>query len=202
MKLNRKNEIIKCATDLFQVKGYHQTSIEDICNAVGITKGTLYYYINSKEDLLYEIHERYISAAIDDAKKEISSGKHVTAQEKLVAVLMLYVKLMKDYQPEITVFFKEMDCLSKERFEDIARKRRVFRNLLFSIIEEGIKKEEFVNTSPSIVTLSILGMVNWMYQWYKSNGRFSIEDITEVMTNLILNGLIPRATTEPSIKNS
>lgn len=192
MKLNRKSDIIKCATNLFQTKGYHQTSIEDICNAVGITKGTLYYYIESKEDLLYEIHEHYINAAIEDTKNEIISSKYETAEEKLKAVLKVYIKLMRDYQPEITVFFKEMDCLSKEKFQAMARKRRVFRDLVFHIIEEGVNTGEFTNINPSIVTFSILGAVNWMYQWYKPHGNLSIEDITVIITNLLLNGLRPR----------
>lgn len=181
--------MLKCATNLFGEKGYHQTSIEDICKAVGIKKATFYHYANCKEDLLYEIHDKHITALIISTHEAISAKVGCSAQEKLKAVINVYVKAINEYLPEISTFVKEMNYLSKDKFNEISRKRKIMYNLLNNVIAEGIQNEEFTNISPDIVTLFISGMANWMHMWYLPSGRMSIDQIANLATDLIVNGL-------------
>jgi len=188
---DRKEMIIRAATELFDSKGYHATSIEDICNEVGITRGTLYYYITGKEDLLHEIHDRYITAILAKAQEAISALDTQGAKEKLVALIRVHACIMRDYRKEITVFFREMDALGPENFRSIAEKRRIYRDLLTSVIREGIESGEFAPVDPRIASLALLGMLNWMYQWYRPDGRLSVDQIAEELISLVLHGLTP-----------
>lgn len=196
MKLNRKNDLLKCATDLFGEKGYHQTSIRDICNAVGIKKATFYHYVNSKEELLYEINDNYITAAITSTQEAIASRQGYSAQEKLITLIDIYVKALRDNLPQITTFLKEMNCLGNERFEDISRKRKIIFDQFNCVITEGIENGEFANMSSEIVALFISGMINWMHIWYQPDGRLLIDQIANLATNLVLNGLLIRTQTK------
>lgn len=187
---NKKEEIMRCAIKLFFAKGFYETSMEDICNCAGITKGTLYYYINSKDELLFEIHDRYITAVIKRAEGVLKKLKNMSSKEKIKGIIEVHARVMHDFKDEITVFFKEMDALSPERFKLIADKREEYFNLVYRVIEDGISKGEFKNINPKIVCLSLLGMLNWMYQWYNPKGKLNVEEIAEIMKEVILNGIL------------
>lgn len=189
---NKKDEIIKCAAHLFDTNGYHNTSMEDICNCAGITKGTLYYYIKSKDELLYDIHDRFITATIERAKNAIGDPKIKTVTEKLVSAIRAHVTIMHDFQKEITVFFREMDSLSPEKFKIINEKRTLYRNMILKIIEEGVQNGEFREVIPIVVCFSILGTINWMYQWYDPDKELGPNEIAQEMVNFVLTGLLSK----------
>lgn len=186
---NKREEIINCAAHLFDTKGYHSTSVEDICNCVGITKGTIYYYIKSKEELLYDIHDRFITAAIERAKNVTENTEIKNAKDKLVAVIKAHVSIMYDFQKEIRVFFREMDSLGPENFKIIDKKRDVFRNEILNIIEEGVRNGEFRSVIPIVACFTVIGAVNWMYQWYHPDSKLSSDEIAQEIVGIVLNGL-------------
>lgn len=185
-----KREILYEAAKLFDSKGYHKTSVADISAAVGLKKGSLYYYIQSKEQLLYEIHEQFIDALQNRINNHLSVPQaNSSATAKLSVVIREHAQVMDEFRPQIRVFFREMDALSPENLQVIAAKRKNYKNMLVGLIEEGIENKEFVPLDPNIVALAILGIINWMYQWHRPDGYLSTGEIAELFEQMILQGL-------------
>ena len=177
-KQERKQEVLNVAAQVFHEKGYNSSSIQDIADGVGILKGSLYYWINSKEDLLYEIlhgvHEEAL-AAVEEA---------VAAETETLAKLRAFIVALFSFHAKnlvrIGVFFSDFRSLSPERQEAIISERDRYDRLLRSLIEDG-KAEGVVcpDLDPKVTALAILGMVNWIYQWYHPGGGRSGRAIAE-----------------------
>ena len=165
MKDNEKmEEILNAALSLFSSRGYMKTSSMDIAKAVGLTKGGLYHYISSKEDLLVMIHNHMAEAFISAFKKVAESSDN--PQKKLESCLSAHAHLVNDYKPHIKVFFTELDQLEKSKhYLKIVAMRDEITDILYGIIEEGRKQKCFRNDiHPKILTFLIIGMMNWLYR--------------------------------------
>lgn len=119
----------------------------------------------------------------------ISSSTYPT--EKMQKMITSFVKVFDLYKPHISVFYQESGYLKPLYASAIKEKREKYKKLLFTLIEEGIAAGEFrPELERSITGMSILGMVNWSYKWYKRDGEKTIEEIAEIYVDLILHGLL------------
>lgn len=187
MSANKEQEILEYAIKLFRDKGYHATSMQDLADAVGLQKGSLYHYISSKEDLLMKIIDRAMralmvkAAAIDREKLEPTEKLHRAIQEQIEAVASNLGSL--------TVFIRETHALTPEQKDVIWTARRRYRELYGSIINEGISSGIFREVDPHLVSLALFGMGNSIYQWYKEDGRLSASEIGRAFADLLVNGI-------------
>lgn len=183
-----KNKIIKQSILLFEKKGFSQTSIQDITNSLDVTKGTFYYYFSSKEQLLMKIHLAYIEGLLEKQSEIINST--LTQSEKLDHMIYLLISDIRTNGSSGRVFLRELPHLSKGNAIKIKKKRAKFRLNIEQVVKGGITSGEFKsNLKTNIVTLGILGIINWSYQWYNPKGEISEEELTDIFSNLILNGI-------------
>ena len=192
MTVVHKEDIIERALDLFSSKGYLKTSMSEIAEAVGLTKGGLYHHVDKKEDILVLIHNQMADDFNASLKKSIETkGDFKT---KLKAWINVHVRLICDYQPHMKIFFTELDNITDiSTFENVIKKRDVGFNLLYGLIKEGVEKDEFRNdVHPGLVTMLIFGMLNWFYQWYRQNGESSIEEIAEEVEKMVFEGILKK----------
>ena len=191
MKENEKmEEILNAALSLFSSKGYTRTSMMDIANAVGLTKGGIYHYISKKEDTLIMIHNRMSNAFVTEFRKAAQSSDD--PQHKLESWLSVHAHLVKDYKPHIKIFFTGLDHLkSSPHYARIVSMRDEIFDMLFGIIEDGRKQKIFRDDiHPRILTFLIMGMMNWFYQWYQPGGPRTIEKIIEDAQKLVIGGVV------------
>ena len=151
--------------------------------------------------MLYVIHDYFISYVLSKALEAISTSTHPT--EKMQKMITSFVKVFDLYKPHISVFYQESGYLKPLYASAIKEKREKYKMLLFNLIEEGVAAGEFrPELDRSITGMSILGMVNWSYKWYKQEGDKSIEEIAEIYVDFILNGLLtPEAKQNPRYAN-
>jgi len=187
-KQERKQEVIDVAARVFNEKGYGSSSIQDIADGVGILKGSLYYYIDSKEDLLYEIlrgvHEEAL-ARIEEA---------VGAESATLANIRAFVVALFTFHAEnlvrIGVFFSDFRSLNPKRQEAIIRERDRYDRLLRTLIKQGQAEEVICpELDPKVTDLAILGMVNWIHQWYRPGGGRSARAIAEDYADFAVAGI-------------
>ncbi|WP_078408945.1 TetR/AcrR family transcriptional regulator [Priestia abyssalis] len=184
-----RDRIIETALHLFEKYGYHGVAVNKIIEESGTSKGGFYHNFKSKDELLFIIHDTFITHALDKAKE--ACGKWVTPTERLYHIIKSYAKIFHLYKPHQTVFYQDSSYLSKEYFETISRKRDQYRNMIFEIIQDGIQAGEFRPNLPvPIIGMSIFGMVNWTYKWYKPNGQYSSEEIASVYADFTLNSIM------------
>lgn len=184
-----KQDIKEKSILLFEKKGFSETSIQDIVEALGVTKGTFYYYFTSKEQLLMDIHIGYIEELLERQKKiQQSSWSNREKLEQLLAVLITDIV---NHGPSGKVFFREMRHLSEENTREVKMKRELFRKNVEAIISKGIEQKEFrKGLEPEIIAFAILGVTNWSYQWFNPTGEISANRLACIYSDLIFNGLV------------
>lgn len=183
-----KEGILSAAIRLFTRQGYNNTSMDEIAEAVGLTKGGLYHHVEKKEDLLTNIHDEFfdaffarVSAAVEGAADPLG---------KLESWIHAHATIMRDYQRHIKVFFTEVDHLSTETFSVMLKKRDRAQAMLREIVAAGITNGEIrQDLNPQIVSFLVLGMINWLYIWYRPKGELAMEEIIENMVRVVAGGI-------------
>lgn len=184
-----KEKITEQSVFLFEKKGFTETSIQDIVDAIGVTKGTFYYYFSSKEELLMDIHLRYIDEMLSNQNKIVDNDA-LSSKEKLLAIVQMLIGNIKTQGASAKIFFREMSNLNEERLAEIIPKRDQFRLTIEKVIKDGIDNGEFRKSlNVPIVTFGILGIANWSYQWFNPEGSMSDHEVAEVFTEMILTGI-------------
>ncbi|MCA0969013.1 TetR/AcrR family transcriptional regulator [Halobacillus litoralis] len=185
-----REEIIATSLDLFDRYGFHGVSVNQIVEASETSKGGFYHHFQSKDELLFVIHDTFITYVLKEA--QAANVVHSSPVEKIQAVIRAFVHVFDLYKPHISVFYQESTYLKPPYDQQIKKKRDQFKDLVFSVIEEGQKSGHFRKELPLEITgMAILGMVNWLYKWYKRGGRYSIDQIADVFTDLVLHALLP-----------
>lgn len=185
------DRILTEAARLFCEKGYHATSMEDLAAAVGIKKGSLYYYIESKEQLLFEIAELIppklianVSALLEDTQ--------LTAEQKLRTAIRRHLELLETETGLAwsRIFLLEYRALPEEHRTKLLEQRWQYENVFRGLIADGVERGEFAQIDVAMVTRAILGMCNWAIEWYSTTGKLSGEEIASIFSDLILKGLL------------
>ncbi|WP_066174767.1 TetR/AcrR family transcriptional regulator [Bacillus marinisedimentorum] len=184
-----KQKIVQASIKLFEKQGFTETSIQDIVDSLNVTKGTFYYYFNSKEELLRDIHLDYISYVLEEQEK-IIGDESKTARGKLRTIVTMLITSIESQGFMARIFFREIRNLSREHIEEITLRREKFLANLQQLIKTGIEKGEFKEgLNPDIVALGVLGMTNWSYQWFKPEGELSDTEVAGIFVEMILNGI-------------
>lgn len=188
--LEMKEQITNQSIVLFEEKGFSETSIQDIVSALGVTKGTFYYYFSSKEQLLMDIHHAYITNLLERQNRIINSAS-VTQKEKLTKIICLLITDIADKGPSAHVYFREMRHLANENIAAIKQKREQFRLNIENVVQVGIDESEFhAGLQADMIAFGVLGVTNWSYNWFNPDGRVSPEELTKIYADMILTGIM------------
>tara|TARA_B100001146_G_scaffold222421_1_gene234785 strand:+ start:3684 stop:4292 length:609 start_codon:yes stop_codon:yes gene_type:complete len=174
---------------MFDEKGYNATSTQDIAAEVGLLKGSIYYYINSKEDLLFRI----IEESHEGALRAISTVSHleVGPLAKAYALVKTHVKVFHDDRVKHSVFFKEFRSLSDDRKEIIRGTGHAYSLFLRSILEEGqVVGQVDKSLDARLATAGIIGMLNAMSFWYHDGGSWGPERIGNQFAQQVVLGVV------------
>ncbi len=182
-KRNREAEVIDAAVEVFFDKGYSAASIQDVADRVGVLKGSLYYYINSKEDLLWRI--------VDDVHRE-STEILDTVRELDVApieAVRIYIEKHVEWYlsnvKEVSVFFREWRHLGGERLRAAKERRRgyegVFREMVAAAQEAG---DIDASVDAKYASLYVLAAVNAVPDWYRPRGADSAQRISQAYADM------------------
>ena len=186
----RKKVILDCAAALFDERGYSGTTTQDIADAAHITKRTLYRYMPSKEDILFEIHSRFI----DD---RVVTDSEVTGDEveRVVALLRGHIRVAIEHREEIRVFFDEMKHLSGAKRREISAKRDAYEQRFVRALREGAASGRLEVPDPPLTARLILGGLTEVYRWYRPGGDLSEDEVIDALSHFALRGIAPHGYT-------
>jgi AcrR family transcriptional regulator len=184
----REREIIDAAAEIFHRKGYSETSVQDVADAVGILKGSLYYYIDSKEDLLFrmllEVHE--------DASVIVAETAALDAPplDRLRAYVERHVEFNTRNLAKIAVYYHDFGLLSPKRKKAILAQRAFYEDFVIGLIKEAQERGEVDPTvDPVLVSNGIFGLVNWIYTWYRPGGPAPTDYLGKLYAEMVVNGI-------------
>jgi AcrR family transcriptional regulator len=189
-RAERKDQLLEEATRLFKEKGFHNTSMQDLADALEMQKGSLYYYIDSKEELLRRLLERatsFLAFQIDEIY-----AADLPPPEKLRWALENHGETMMEHLDLVAVYLQEYRNLPPERLEEALAVRKHYERVLMQIVKDGIASGDFRAVNVKMAVFGLLGMLNWTHQWFSPEGEFSAQEIADVLADLALNGLVKR----------
>ena len=187
----RQAQILETAARLICEKGFDKASMGDIADAIGLTKAGLYHHIGSKEELLFEI----MSYGMDLFEQKVLSRVMTIADplERLRATLRGHVLLViRDRPKEVTVILHESNAL-KGRYRDrINIRKKRYIHFLEKTFRELVKSGVARRVDPSVAAFAMLGMINWIYQWYLPGGRLNEDALADALSDVFLGGILAR----------
>lgn len=187
--ITKKAEILDAAVRLFVERGYAHTSVMDIAQAVGLTKGGIYHYIDKKEDLLVEIYNLVVDNFTNKIMKAVTGEKDSIKRIKIV--IDEHALSMNEYGDHLKIFFSELSEIDENTLSAMKQKGDDIRKVMRNIFESGIRKRVFrKDLNPDLAVLFILGILNWFYQWYKPRHQGAIEEIAKEVENFVLFGIV------------
>ncbi|MFC4023037.1 TetR/AcrR family transcriptional regulator [Oceanobacillus longus] len=184
-----RQKIIQSSLLLFEKHGFHGVSVNQIIKDVGTSKGGFYHHFTSKNELLFVIHDTFITYVLDKATD--ANKMYDSPIKRLQAIVKDFVNVFDRYKPHLSVFYQESIYL-KPQYENLVKeKRHQFKQIIKQAINDGKKCGEFrEDLQVEITTMAILGMVNWMYKWYQTSGTNTIEEVGDVFIDLIMHAVL------------
>jgi AcrR family transcriptional regulator len=184
--------ILDATADIFAERGYEGTGVREIAEGAQLLSGSLYYYIDTKEDLLFAIISDFHRVGLE-AINEVLESTGPDAITKLRAVIARAGELNAQNISKSAVFFNEFRHLSAEKKQDIVRDRRLHESRVVDLIREA-QKDGAVDPAldPRLTAVSILSFLNATYTWYRPTSPLTPQELGEFQASLLLNGILNR----------
>ncbi|MEX1195459.1 MAG: TetR/AcrR family transcriptional regulator [Dehalococcoidia bacterium] len=181
--------MLKAAARFFRAYGYHGTSMNELADAVGLKKASLYHHVTSKEQLIYEILMTGMHSIISQLR-EILDDPSLSPTDKLrCAIRAQIVAVTGDEAYVQTTVMTDGRVLSPELQTEYIAARDTFEGQVKSIIRAGIETGEFKDCDVSLMAKAVLGICGWMVIWYHADGPKSPIEIADRFTEFLLSGL-------------
>jgi TetR/AcrR family transcriptional regulator, cholesterol catabolism regulator len=182
-KRNREADVMDAAIEVFAQKGYPAASIQDVADRVGVLKGSLYYYIESKEDLLFrivdDVHEQ--STEILRSVQELDVPTIEVLRTYIERHVEWYLKNVK----EVTVFFREWRHLTGDRLRIAKERRRGYEQIFRELIEAAQRDGDIgAGIDPKYASFYVLAAVNAVPDWYRPRGSDSPRAVAETYADM------------------
>jgi AcrR family transcriptional regulator len=184
----REDQVRAAALRLFKEKGYHATSMRDIAEAVGINKGSLYSYIRSKEDLLIPVFEQAQGVLLREIE-EITADTEATPTVRLKRAIHAHVTAVAENLDVLTVYLSEWRQLATESLATNRRQREHYAAMFHQILRDGIDAGEFRPMDTRIVMLGMIGMCNYLFRWYRPDGRLTPDQVADELIEMVMRGV-------------
>ncbi len=191
-----RDHILEAAATIFSQKGFHAASMQDIAEAVCLQKASLYHHVSSKQEILFDLLERALDLLIE--QQEAILALPLQPEEKLRRAVTAYIKTLTDHQALSSVLLLEHRSLEPDlRLRHIPKRDR-YEGLWRTLIQEGKDAGVFNPADPVFAARALLGVMNWTITWYKPGGHLTAEQIAGEYADLLLQGLLQRADSQPA----
>ncbi len=185
-EIDKMEKISKAAARLFNEKGYLETSMDDISMAAHLSKGGIYHYFSSKNEILFFISSNFMDLLLKGLEEELNECQDCFS--KLKYFISRHIKFYTHYLSEAKTVIHEAHLLPPEYFKVIAEKERryhqIVSDILFDFFEGKIEKDRL-----KAVAFILFGTCNGIYYWYHPRGSITPEDLSEIISSILCVGL-------------
>ena|SRR5580765_8096692 len=182
--------LVDAATTLFAERGFESTSVQDIVETAGVTKGAMYHYFASKDDLLHEIYARILRLQMQRLERFAAGDEPIA--DRVHAAAADVVATTIENLPDVSIFFRSLHQLGEDKLREVRRERRRYHERFRSMIEEGQRDGAFrSDVAPDLAVDFFFGSVHHLPTWYRAGGRLSARQVGRTFADLLLSGLRP-----------
>ena len=190
--------LLNAAAELFLERGYANTRMEDIAASMQMSRSSLYYYYENKEQVLLALTESDLQVATDTLERLLNNPS-ISWSDKLRGWIKGNIREKLAGGARFRLVDRIQDDLPDEYRQIFRKQRRKVLDLVTAVIKGGVSAGEFRVTDPKITAFAVTGMSNWTAWWYSPNGRSSPDEIARCMTDLVMRGVL-KATTSGEAK--
>lgn len=185
----KRAAVLREAARAFNSQGYHETSLDDVAKALGVTKPALYYYVKNKQEILFSCHT--LTLDLGDQAFEYAYNDGRTGREILLAWLSKFIELFNSEIGDCAVLV-EFQALEPANRAIVGTRRNKAQHQLEAIIESGIADGSIRPVDPKLTVLFFMGALNWMARWFSHGGPRTVDDIAKIFTDLLDHAVSPR----------
>jgi len=187
----KRDAVIRAAAREFNRKGYHNTSLDDIAARLAVTKPTVYYYVTSKEQLLFEC----FLAGVEQIRAAFRETRalELPARERLNAVLRHYGEAVASEFGWCMVRAEEQD-LSPAMSRHIKALKSEIDQGIRRLIREGVQDGSIGPCDPKMAAFALAGALNWIAHWYREDRSLTGAEIADAFVTIFEAGMRPRGT--------
>ncbi len=185
---DRTVDIYTKAAEIFHEQGFDATSMSTIAAAVDLTKAGLYYYIESKEDLLFAI----MNYAMERLETEVIEPSRAVADPdaRLRSIITRHGRLLTEGNKAITILTDEIEGLKPKHRKQILDRKRVYFDFVRDTLEALRSAGKLRDVNTTVATFSLFGTLLWLPRWFRPGGRLSSERVIEEVVGIATRGLL------------
>ncbi|MGB2201797.1 MAG: TetR/AcrR family transcriptional regulator [Pseudooceanicola atlanticus] len=185
----KRRAALKVAARIFNEKGYHATSLDEIADEIGVTKTALYYYFKNKEQLLYECLKLTYNCG-QTARLE-AEAKDGTAFEKLCHLYKRFMELLMEERGAYTTM-ANIRALPADHQAELLDRRKHLDRYSRMLIEKAIEEGAVRNVDVRVTSNFFLGAVNWILRWHTEDDEMTPQEVSGHFLDLFMNGIVTR----------
>jgi AcrR family transcriptional regulator len=170
-----------------QHRGFVGTTVEDVTDHLDLTKAAFYYYVQNKEELLFQISTQTLALA--DASISAIERSKSAPDRKLGEMIDSFVRLVAERPAFFTVYFQEKGHLGAAHLRTVTRIERKIAAALERVLRDGMAGGAFRKADPAVAAFALLGMCFWLYKWFRPAGRASVDEVSAAFQAFALGGL-------------
>ncbi len=180
----REAELLAVATRLFRERGFHATSMQDLAEALGMYRGSLYHYIAAKDDLLWRIVEGSLERLDGRVRPVLEAERPGVA--RLRDAIREHLRFAAEHADELALIQIELRSLSRERREEIIARRDAYESMWRAAMADAVAEDGMAGVDVRLSTIAVLSACNWFTQWYRPDGPLTVDDIAERFADFFL----------------
>lgn len=188
-KLLVRDELLSKAAEVFERLGFAQTRIQDIADAMALSRSALYHYFTSKEEILSALVEEHTDRRAAELAAIVRDGGRPAA-ERLRAALRTTIVERLTGGNRLRVLDQLAPEMPAELRKSFDRARRHILDLYTGLIAEGIERGEFRPIDARVAAFAVLGIASWTSWWYSPGGRRTPQDLADILVDIGVNGLL------------
>ena len=189
---NKLDHILSCATRIFCEKGYEGASIRDLSRRSGVSLAGLYYYFDSKEELLYLIQKHCFTTLLARLEGELGSAPR-NPEARLRLLIRNHLGYFLQNPEAMKVLSHEADSLTPPYARQVADIKRSYYRICRSILDDLKRQRKLRRLNTRLAVMSLYGMMNWIYTWYKPRLDPDADALADHMSDLFLGGILAGA---------
>lgn len=184
--LEKRLDILRSAAGVFRRRGFERAGMREIADGLGVTTGVLYYHFRDKNDLLYFCQDYSLDRMLAEgaAARKVKASPAVRLRRLIEAQLTCMLDELQGSAAHL-----EFAGLPPRLLRKVVEKRDRYERMMRSVVAQGMRTGAFRKRDPKLVTLAILGALNWTIKWYRPEGRQSAARIAEQFSDYLIKGL-------------
>ncbi|MDQ8727467.1 TetR/AcrR family transcriptional regulator [Bradyrhizobium sp. LHD-71] len=189
----KRKAIVREAAKVFNRRGSHGATLDDVAERLGVTKAALYRYVQSKQDLLYACHEEAMEIARESMDRGEAEGRN--GLEKIQIGMAGYLREMIGAMG-VPVLILEENALTGKQAKHIIALRDDFEERMRRLVREGIADGSILPLNPKLAMFMLLGAVHWVTKWYSPEGAWSADEVANALIEMATRGLAAKPSKE------